>query len=91
MARLNQTTCTAVIVLSISLAAAPLQARSKTDVVHMKNGDKITCEIKNLERGRLSIKIDYMIGTLLVDWNEVDRIESSQGFQVLWSDGDVST
>jgi hypothetical protein len=60
-------------------------------VLHRKNGDKITFEIKDLERGRLAVKIDYMIGTDFVDWDEVERIESDQDFQVLWRDGEIST
>ncbi len=59
-----------------------LEARDKTDVVYMKNGDKITCEIKELTRGRLSISIDYMVGDQQVDWSEMERIETSQPFQV---------
>jgi hypothetical protein len=91
LVRPDKTKHGALIVLALFLAVGPLQGRSKTDVLHMKNGDKITCEIKNLERGRLTIKIDYMTGTHMVDWNEIERIESSQQFQVLWSDGEVSS
>ncbi len=58
------------------------EARDKIDVIVMKNGDRITCEIKRLEKGQLSIKTDYTIGTILVDWKEVTRVESQQRFQV---------
>ena len=91
MARLHQTTYRTLIVLALHLVISPLQARSKTDVIYMKNSDRITFEIKYMEKGQLAIKIGYMIGTHLVDWSEVERIESSQQFQVLWSDGDMNT
>jgi putative salt-induced outer membrane protein YdiY len=59
---------------------SPVCARSKTDILHMKNGDKITCEIKNMEHGQLSIKTDYTKGTLTINWEKVERIESEQLF-----------
>ena len=91
MLRLKPATWAVAAMVVLNAAIPSLSARSKTDVLHMKNGDKITCEIKNLERGRLAVKIDYMIGTHHVDWSEVERIESTQPFQVFWSDGDIAS
>jgi len=71
--------------LAFALGAAlppSLLGRPKTDVLVMKNGDRITCEITKLQRGQLSIKTDYTLGTTSIDWAQVDRIESSQLFQV---------
>lgn len=59
---------------------APVCARTKTDILHMKNGDKITCEIKRMEHGQLSIETDYTKGTLTINWEKVERIESKQLF-----------
>jgi hypothetical protein len=59
---------------------APVSARSKTDILYMKNGDKITCEIKDMEHGQLSVKTDYTKGTLTINWEKVERIESKQLF-----------
>ena len=42
----------------IALVAAPGFARPKTDVVVLDNGDRITCEIKKLQRGKLTISTD---------------------------------
>lgn len=76
-------------VLSAAISpASRLEARPRTDVLVMKNGDRITCEIKKLERGQLLIKTDYTTGTVTVDWLEVERIESKQLFQVALSDGE---
>ena len=69
------------------LAATPLLARPKTDVLVMNNGDHITCEIKGLNQGVLSIGIDYVDGTVSVDWLKVKHLESSQLFVVLTQDG----
>jgi hypothetical protein len=72
-------------------AASPLSAREKTDVIFMKNGDKITCEIKSLRSSTLYISVDYILNTQSVDWSKVDHIYSKQLFIVTMRDGTVYT
>ena len=55
----------------------------------MKNGDRMTCQIKRLERGVLYVDFDYIDGTASVDWSKVDRLESNQLFVVKTEDGSV--
>jgi len=69
------------------LTATALFARPKTDVLVMNNGDHITCEIKSLDQGVLSIGIDYVDGTVSVDWLKVKHLESNQLFVVFAQDG----
>ena len=76
-----------ILLLGISLSPR-LEARAKSDVLVMKNGDRITCEIKKLEKGQLLIKTDYTTGTIALDWGQVDQIESSELFQVELTDGE---
>jgi len=71
----------------VLLAASPLGARTKTDVITMQNGDRITCEVKGLDGGVLSIELDYVDGTVSLDWSKVARLESTQLFVVLSQDG----
>lgn len=59
----------------------PASARAKTDVIRLKNGDRITCEIKNLRRGMLAAKTDSM-GTVEIKWQDVDSITSEHLFTV---------
>jgi Protein of unknown function, DUF481 len=74
--------------LSFTLfSTIPLFARQKTDVIVMNNGDHITCEVKALNAGVLSIALDYVDGTVSIDWSKVQRLESSQLFVVLAEDG----
>jgi uncharacterized protein DUF481 len=73
--------------LWLALTAPSLSARSKIDVLVMKNGDRITCEIRALEKGQLKIKTSYTVGTIPVDWTEVERIESKQFFNVEMTNG----
>jgi hypothetical protein len=62
-------------------------SRTKTDVIYMKNGDKITGEVKSLQYGQLSVKPDYVLDTVILDWSKVDHIESSQVFSILMENG----
>ncbi len=56
----------------------------------MKNGDRMTCEIKGLERGVLYVDFDYIHGTAAVNWSNVARLESKHLFLVKTQDGSVS-
>ena len=69
----------------------PLFARDKTDILVMRNGDRITCEVKGLDAGVLYVSIDYVDGTTSVDWRKVARLESKQLFVVKTEDGSVYT
>jgi hypothetical protein len=62
-------------------------ARDKTDVIVLKNGDRITGEVKKLENGVLDVDLDYVDGTIAIDWLKVDRLESSALFLVQLQDG----
>jgi Protein of unknown function, DUF481 len=73
------------------LAVIPLHARENSDVIVMKNGDKITCEVKSLSSNTLNISVDYVLNTVSVDWTKVDHIESKQIFRVKTRDGNVYT
>jgi hypothetical protein len=71
------------------LIVSPLMAREKSDVIVMKNGDKITCEVKGLSSNTLYISVDYILNTLSVDWTRVEHIDSKQLFLVKTQDGTV--
>jgi hypothetical protein len=75
----------------VLLIAFPLLARDKTDVMVMRNGDRMTCEVKGLDGGVLYVSFDYIDGTASVDWSKVAQLESSQLFVVKTEDGAVYT
>jgi len=64
---------------------SPLFA-AKTDVLVLKNGDRITGEIKSLENGILKYSTDHM-GTLSIEWPGVLHFSSSQHFEIEMEDG----
>ena len=75
-----------------ALVFAPaLFAREKTDVLVMKNGDRMTCQVKGLDAGVLYVSFDYIDGTASVEWSKVARLESDQLFIVKTEDGSVYT
>jgi Protein of unknown function, DUF481 len=71
------------------LIGVPLSAREKSDILVMRNGDRFTCEIKSLDADTLSIGLDYASGTIAINWDKVDHIESKQLFLVKTQDGTV--
>jgi hypothetical protein len=82
---------TVVLSFTLLLAATPMFARTKTDVLVMKNGDRLTCEIKGLDDGVLYASFDYILGTSSVQWSKVAYIESKQLFIVKTTEGFVYT
>jgi putative salt-induced outer membrane protein YdiY len=70
------------------LLVCPLFAKRKDDVVVMKNGDKFTGEIKDLQRGELIFSSYYMKGDVYLDWNEVESVQSKDLFIVALTNGE---
>lgn len=62
------------------LFAAPASA-AKTDVVVLRNGDRLTGEVTQLDRGRLTFKTDDM-GTVTIEWNKVKSVAATAPFDV---------
>jgi Protein of unknown function, DUF481 len=64
------------------LALAPgAEAAAKTDVLVLRNGDHLTCELKVLQRGKLQVKTDGL-GTIDVEWIHVKSVSSHGLFEV---------
>lgn len=56
-------------------------AAAKTDVVVFENEDRLTGEVKSLDRGLLRFKTDAA-GTISIEWDKVAYLSSSQNIQV---------
>jgi uncharacterized protein DUF481 len=54
---------------------------AKTDGVVLRNGDRITCEVSQLQRGRLMVKTDDM-GTLQIEWDKVKSVSAAAQFDL---------
>jgi hypothetical protein len=78
--------------LSLALAAAafagsaaPLLAQ-KTDTLIVRNGDVMTGEIKEFQRGKLEFSTDAA-GTIYVKWTRVSTAETDKRFEIVLDDG----
>ncbi|HEU4711984.1 MAG TPA: DUF481 domain-containing protein [Pyrinomonadaceae bacterium] len=78
-------------VLLLCLLAVTATAKHVDDVVVLKNGDRLTGEIKGLQSGELRIKADYMAEAVRLDWSKVERLESKSTFMIWLVDGKLVT
>jgi uncharacterized protein DUF481 len=74
------------LILAAVLFASTAQAAPRTDVVTLRNGDRITGEVMRLERGRLEFKTDDA-GTLELEWDKLTSLVAHRIFEVVTSDG----
>ena len=81
----------AAVLASTLLLAPPLHAGEKTDVIVITNGDHLTCEIKQLSSGALYVSLDYVDGTIELEWSKIARLQSTRLFIVEMLDGSVYT
>jgi len=76
-----------VLAVFCALAAwSPEAAAQKTDIITLDNGDTITCEIEELERGRLRCKTDAM-GTVYIKWEHIVDIHTDKTLEVEMASG----
>jgi hypothetical protein len=75
----------AAVILVIAAADASAQ---KTDVVTLRNGDRMTCEIKELSRGQLKLSTDDM-GTIYVEWDKVASVRTTSVFEIVTISGAI--
>jgi len=74
-----------IVMVLVALASEAL-ARPKTDVVTVRNRDRLTCEIKQLARGKLQVKTDDM-GTVDIKWRRITSLSSAFYFRLETSQG----
>jgi hypothetical protein len=66
--------------IAVGLVPGPLAAQ-KTDLVVMRNGDRITGQVKEVARGMLDYSTDD-VGRLSIEWEKVARVTSVHPFEV---------
>lgn len=76
---------TALALVAGLLITLPVSA-AKTDIVILKNGDRITGEFKKIERGQLQWSTDSM-GTISIEWKDVASLESKFRLQAELASG----
>ncbi len=71
----------------VLLGTPALLFAQKTDIVILRNGDRLTGEIKKLERGELKYNTDD-IGNVYIDWDEVAFLSTSNTLEVEMQSGE---
>jgi putative salt-induced outer membrane protein YdiY len=67
------------------------EAKRNDDMVILKNGDRLTGEIKGLQRGELKFKASYMAEAVRLDWSKVARLESKDRYLITLTGGQLFT
>src|SRR4051812_31946854 len=73
-------------VLLVIGVAALGRAQGRTDIVTLANGDRITGEVRRLERGRLQFKTDDA-GTLYLEWDKLTSVLTTRLVEIVTADG----
>src|SRR5215204_5040200 len=89
--RLGQFRLIVLVLVTVAGCAAPARAKSKDDVVVLKNGDRLTGEIRKLQRGELVFKASYMADAVRLDWSKVARLESRDRYLIILTSGQLFT
>ena len=82
----------ALLVVALCLSWAPTIAQSThpdplyTDRIHLKNGDVVTGNMKELDRGKLRFKTRTM-DTVYINWVDIASIESNKYLRIGRADG----
>ena len=73
-----------ILLLTLGFSAPAIAA---SDVLIIDNGDRLTGEVKSLERGKLRFDTSAT-GTIPIEWDEVASLTSNQNIQVETESGD---
>lgn len=75
----------ALLLAAILALSMPAHAQ-KTDVITFKNGDQLTVDIKELERGLLRATT-VGLGTIYIEWRVIESVQTDKIYQVELGDG----
>jgi hypothetical protein len=76
----------ATIALALLLGASADAAAAKTDVVVLRNGDRLTCEVTQMRQGKLQVKTDDA-GTISIEWDKIASVSTADQYEVTMRDG----
>lgn len=75
-----------ILIVALLMTISQQVLAEKTDVIYLKNGDRVTGEIKTLLRGKLTVSTDHM-GNIAIEWDDILEIVSKTGQAVELTDG----
>ena len=69
------------------LAFTSIASAAKSDIILFKNGDRLTGEVKTLDRGKVSFDTDAT-GVIKIEWDDIEQLYSNTTFEVALDNGD---
>lgn len=72
--------------LTLLLGASTPALAAKTDIIVLRNGDRLTGEVTQLRQGKLQVKTDDA-GTLSIEWDKIAAITTAALYDVTLRDG----
>jgi hypothetical protein len=76
----------ATIALALLVGVTADAAAAKTDVVVLRNGDRLTCEVTQMRQGKLQVKTDDA-GTISIEWDKIASVTTVDQYEVTLRDG----
>ncbi len=77
------------ILILFFIPAQPAGAGSPADRIFMKNGDRLTGIIERMEREVLTVKTEYSTEKIILEWKDVECIESERELPVLFKNNEI--
>jgi hypothetical protein len=68
------------------LAASATVLAARTDIIVLRNGDRVTGEVVSMRQGKLQVKTDDA-GTLSIEWDKVTAVTTAARYDISLRDG----
>jgi hypothetical protein len=72
---------------SMLIATTVSEVHAQTDVVLFKNGDRLTGEIRYLDRGKVTFD-NPATGIIRIEWDDIDQLYSEENFEIVVENGE---
>lgn len=76
----------AALTLALLLAASAPALAARTDVVVLRNGDRLTCEVVQMRQGKLQVKTDDA-GTISIEWDKITSVTTVDQYEITLRNG----
>jgi hypothetical protein len=76
----------AALALALLLAASAPVLAARTDIVVLRNGDRLTCEVVEMKQGKLQVKTDDA-GTISIEWDKIASVTTVDQYEITMRDG----
>ena len=79
-------TLVSTLALGVLLSASAPAVAARTDIIVLRNGDRLTGEVIELRQGKLKVKTDDM-STVSIEWDKITGVTTAERYDVTMRDG----